>query len=404
MNLLRMPGTPKKKVLMLIAFPLWGSGSGTYVRELANEFAKGHDINVGIVSPSSKSNSLASTIKTFPLRLPFPVAFTGHPDWPNARLYENLTPEEITSVFIHFLTSTLEAIKVFKPDIIHVHHVSILLWVADFIRLVHGIPFVVTSHGTEILAASKNDTYISQSRRALQNAQWILPVSEKTQEWLMQVFKLTQMDSSLSMKIMPGGAHVTTKLLENKKFIDLHYDTARKKVVVFSGKLTKQKGVFFLVEAAQNINAEIYILGDGPDRETLENLALKLVTNNVNFIGYLGYDRRKELEAWYQRADVVVVPSIWDEPLPLVILEAMACGTPVVATRVGGVPTIIRDKYNGLLISEKDSVEIASACNRLLGDATFAEKLGAMARKTIEQEYTWEHIAKKHIRVYQYTS
>jgi len=94
-----------------------------------------------------------------------------------------------------------------------------------------------------------------------------------------------------------------------------------KKVVLFAGKLTKYKGVEYLVKAARKIHGEILILGDGKEKRNLMNIAKDLKINNVRFLGHIGKNTRKLVQL-YSRANVFVAPSVWDEPLGLVILES----------------------------------------------------------------------------------
>src|SRR3989344_8921585 len=141
------------KILFLQGFPLQGCGSGIYTKELAIGLQKNKNIKVAVATAEGREK--VSSLKTYPLELPFPVAFSGHPDWPVCRLYKDLSPKEIISVFRSFLTSTIDAVEDFKPDIIHVQHISLLLWVANFIKSLYGINFVVTNHGTCVMAAKR---------------------------------------------------------------------------------------------------------------------------------------------------------------------------------------------------------------------------------------------------------
>ena len=95
-----------------------------------------------------------------------------------------------------------------------------------------------------------------------------------------------------------------------------------------------------------------------------------------------GYLRGSALRDQYQRASVVVVPSIWPEPCPTVALEAMACGRPVVGSRIGGIPDLVEDGHSGLLVEPGDPVSLADALAAVLDDRRFRLRLaaGALAR------------------------
>ncbi len=392
-----MPRKAKvNKILFIQCFPLWGSGSGTYTRELALEVNKSKNIKTAIVCPEGKRE--LSGVKIYPLELPFPVAFTGHPDWPVCKLYKDLTPKEISRVFKSFLRTVINAVDDFNPDLIHVQHISLLLWVANFIKASYGINFIVTAHGTGVLAASQNKAYIPLTKDALKRVKKIVAVSGDTKDWLLRIFGK---DFHYKTRIIPGGIYLENFSPEKKiKIINKKYKLKNKKVVLFSGKLTPQKGVFYLIKAAQDIKGDIYIIGDGPEKKKLEDLVYKWKLNNVHFLGYMGDEKKEELEEFYYRADVFIAPSVWDEPLGLVILEAMVTKTPVIATRKGGIPLAVKDGINGFLVRPRSNRQLSQACNKLLEDANLRKKMGAAARETVEKKFTWKKIAQKYIRIY----
>jgi glycosyltransferase involved in cell wall biosynthesis len=86
-------------------------------------------------------------------------------------------------------------------------------------------------------------------------------------------------------------------------------------------------------------------------------------------------------------ADAAVVPSIWQEPLGLVVLEALACGLPVIGTAVGGIPEIIKDRFNGLLVQPDDSAALATAIDSLLGDEDFYQQIKQGVDQTVVPTY-----------------
>jgi len=392
-----MEGSKKniKKILFLQCFPLWGCGSGTYTKELAMQINKDKNKKVAIVCPEKRE---IPGIKIYPLELPFHVSFTGHPEWPISSLYQELSPEKIIEVFKYFIQSTKKAVEDFKPDLIHVQHISLLLWVANFIKSLYGTNFIVTSHGTGIYAASSQKNYIPLSVDALKKAKKIIAVSNDSKERLLKTFGN---EFRKKTRIIPGGIYLENYPKNIKiKIINKKYNFKNRKIVLFTGKLTPQKGIYFLVKAAKKIKGHIYIVGDGPEKNYLKKLKYEKNLKNVHILGYLDDE---ELKEFYYMADILVTPSVWDEPLGLVILEAMAAKTPVIATRKGGIPLAIKDNFNGKLIRPRNSTQIADAVNKLLGDKTIRDKMGKNARKVVEQKFTWEIIAKKYKRIYKNT-
>jgi len=144
----------------------------------------------------------------------------------------------------------------------------------------------------------------------------------------------------------------------------------------------------------------VFIAGAGTEATNLKKIAKDNGIKNVHFLGYMGKNRKKEFEEFYYRADVFVAPSVWDEPLGLVILEAMVCSTPVVVTRKGGIPLAVKDGYNGLFVKSRNSTDIAKKVNKILHKKQLKRRLGVNARKTVLEKFTWKKIAAKFTRIY----
>jgi len=153
--------------------------------------------------------------------------------------------------------------------------------------------------------------------------------------------------------------------------------------VVFIGRLTKQKGVRTLIEAMRDCPQErLAIVGDGPERQSLEEAAHGCP--NISFAGIVEHDKVTHFIA---SAKMLVLPS-HNEGQPNVIMEAMALGVPVIATRVGAIPDMISHGHSGWLIEPGDAKGLAAAINLLGRDEKFREQLAANAIVGVRQ-YTW---------------
>ena len=381
------------RILYLQTFPFWGSGSGTYARHLASEMGKKH--KVAIMAPETRPIERA---KLYPVTLPFPVAFTGHPEWPGCKLYKDLTSREIWQIYNAFLNATLDAVEDFRPEIIHVHHAFPTGWIASFIKDTYNINYVVTIHGSELPTLEKDRRYWQRTFDAMYRAKYIFPNSNYTREWFLRIFKGNFREKC---RVIPGGVNIDKFVHSDAgaKEVDKKLNLHGKPVVVFAGKLTKYKGVEYLIGAAKNIHGEVVILGDGPERQNLEEKTKALGLTNVHFVGHLGAGVKK-LVPYYSRADVFVAPSIWDEPLGLVILESMACGTPVVVTRKGGIPLAVKEGYNGFFVRPRNSAEIVAKVNKLLDNTDLRMKMGQNARKSVEEKFSWTLISEKFEQCY----
>ncbi len=151
------------------------------------------------------------------------------------------------------------------------------------------------------------------------------------------------------------------------------------------GRLSPEKGHEFLLEALatlrrKNLPVTCTLIGDGPRQQFLRDRAAELgVTSHLHFAGSVGQDRIQDL---YRRADVFVLPSL-AEGLPVVLLEAMALQRPVVASRIAGIPELVQDGVNGLLVAPARNDQLAHAIERLVCDPHLRQCLGHAARQAV---------------------
>ena len=128
-------------------------------------------------------------------------------------------------------------------------------------------------------------------------------------------------------------------------------------------------------------------------------MILKFKLTNVHMVGYFSH-RLDTINDYYLRADVYVAPSVWNEPLGLVILEAMVNKTPVVVSRKGGVTTLVKDGFNGFLVRSRSPKLIVEKVNLLLQDERLAKKMGERAYKTVTEKFSWDKITTKFYNLY----
>jgi glycosyltransferase involved in cell wall biosynthesis len=150
---------------------------------------------------------------------------------------------------------------------------------------------------------------------------------------------------------------------------------------VFVGRLTEQKDIPTLLQALCDVpEARVELVGDGPERPRLERRAAELhLDGRVRFVGSLD---RREVLSHLAGARAAVLPSAW-ENLPHAAVEALAVGTPVVATAVGGVPEVVHDGENGLLVPPRDPARLATALRSLLDDDALHARLAANAAPSV---------------------
>jgi len=171
-------------------------------------------------------------------------------------------------------------------------------------------------------------------------------------------------------------------------------------LVVTVGRMTKQKGQRFLIEAASRVlkaqaDAYFLIIGNGPIEHTLKRQAARLgIAPNVHFLGW-----RKDAWPIVAGADMFVLPSLW-EGMPNALLEAMAAGVPVVGTYVAGTSEIVENDKTGLLVSPSDARVLAQAISGLLMNPERAHDLGQAGREKVLREFTVEKMVAAHEALY----
>jgi len=171
--------------------------------------------------------------------------------------------------------------------------------------------------------------------------------------------------------------------------------------VLFVGRLTRQKGVFDLVDAMEHVPAgTTLVLATGkPDTPEIEEELRRVVKANPNVVWIDQMLKDPDLVSLYNEAAVFACPSIY-EPFGIINLEAMACETPVVATRVGGIKEVVVDRETGFLVPPGDSVKLGRAITRLLENPKLAARMGRAGRKRVLQQFTWDRIARKTLKLY----
>lgn len=383
----------KPRVLMLYDMPLHGGGSGAYIKYLSLRLVEAYHYELAIAAPDDE---IVDDIAHFKINLPQVPVYLGRPGLETSKKYSELTAREIGDLYSAFIKSTFGAIEAFRPDIIHVHHIMVNSWAARLSRSIYGTKIILTSHGSCMQAISRDRRYFRMTRDALRAANAVTVVSGDSRAKLLKMFGE---DLSSKTRTIPGGvrlslfAHDRPVRAIREKF---HLDN--KKMALFTGRLITEKGVEYLVKAAKKINGQVVIAGDGPQRKHLEEMITRLSLTNVTILPFL--KKYEEFVDLYYASDVFVSPAVWDEPLGLTIIEAMASKTPVIVTRKGGVTMAVKDGVNGFYVRPRNSSEIAAAVNKLFANPELAHKMGERGRKVVEERFTWTKIAERFDKLY----
>ena len=278
--------------------------------------------------------------------------------------------------------------------IVHAHNLAPLVYGGIAARLGWRRPIVVYSEHNQIYSASRSTRrkFIFYIRLADQ----VVAVSE-------------DLDRTLARKVHPTGhVRVIYNGIDGTRFamtdggeVRRELGVADDEVLIGSGVvLSKQKGITYLLEAAKDVldktpRARFAVAGDGPLRAELEAKAKRLgLGDRFLFLGY-----RSDMPRVISALDVYVLPSLW-EGLPLALLEAMAMGKPIVATRAGGNPEIVQDGVNGYVVPPKDVGALGRALIRVCGDDSFRQRVRGLNRDKFEAKFSLRAMVRAHEELY----
>lgn len=295
--------------------------------------------------------------------------------------------------------SAYNLIKKENISMIHAHWILPQGFVAAILKKIFGIPLVVTIHGSDLFPL-KSFIFIKLQSFVLENADFITVNSIAAKNELEKRFS----DRLQKIKVVPMGVDARLfrkrKCMKPKKY-------SKNKILLFVGRLSDQKGLQYLVEAMPKIvkeepTAKLLIVGEGPYKLELER---KISKNKAkNYVEFLGSLPSSEIVKYHNYADVFVLPSLANktgtEALGLALMEAMSSGCAVIGTNVGGIPSLIKNSHNGILVPQKDSQELAKAVIMLLKNRKKAEAIGKYASNFIRRNYSWDKISNEFIGIY----
>ncbi|WP_226702301.1 glycosyltransferase [Microbulbifer elongatus] len=304
----------------------------------------------------------------------------------------------LASLFIHTLTIA----KRQKPILINAHWIIPQGFIAVLVGKLLKIPVVVTVHGGDIFGL-QGKLFKAIKRWTLENATSVVVNSSATERSVQQI------SERISTEKIPMGIAVYTVSEDEAQSETGNQDQF---TVLFAGRVSDEKGVIFLCEAflllkrrTTNTTRKIKLIiaGSGPAEEEVR----KFITENdlEDSIELKGWLSHPELHTLYRYADVLVGPSItlengWQEAFGLVFAECLSTGTPVIATRTGGISDIVEDSVSGFLVPERDPAAICEKLLYLLSNPQKASEMGKRGKEHVEKNFLWNGIVSKYKNVF----
>jgi glycosyltransferase involved in cell wall biosynthesis len=339
------------------------------------------------------------------------------PDLPLNLCFRSITRATFISkelIYSHTTKRYLErSIDVFRPDIAHAHNIygRLTTSVLDTLRK-HSIPVLLTLHDYKLICPSyklmrngrvcedcrgrrfymaalnrcHKDSYLASMVYALETA-----FNEFLRKYKKNVDYFISPSKFLREKLIEFGMD-GEKIIHIPNFINLNehepnynYDH----YLVYFGRISAEKGIDTLIDAFLILrpkDIKLFIVGDGPLKDEMERKVEKLNSRGIKFTGYLAGDSLRQI---IQNGLVVILPSQWYENAPMSVLEAFACGKPVIGTNIGGITEMIDDGIDGYLFEAGNSRDLAEKMDLLLSRTQKdLAQMGMLARKKVEEKYS----------------
>ncbi len=349
----------------ITCYPTYG-GSGVVATELGKELAsRGHDVHF------------------ISYALPIRLTMTDHIYFHEVEVLA-YPLFEYPPYDLVLATKMAEVMTRFNLDILHVHYAiphSISAYLAKMMLRDRVVPFVTTLHGTDITLVGNDRSYLPITRFGIEQSDAVTAVSEYLKRRTIQEFQIER-----PVQVVPNfvdcnvygratDRNLRRKFAGDDEGILIHISNFRP-----VKRVQDVIGIFALVR--KNRKARLLMVGDGPERPKAEWLArTNGIADDILFVG-----KQNDMNQLLAVSDILLLPSEL-ESFGLVALEAMSCEVPVIATRVGGIPEVVRDGVDGFLYDVGDIASMAAGCLSILKDTRLRENMGRAARDRATREF-----------------
>ena len=363
-------------------FPPLGGGAGNASANLAREFAA---LDYQVLVVTCAFGSLPKEEDCEGVRITRIPALRRRMDRSGAL--------EQASFVLSGAFAASKVVRRWRPDVVLAFFGIPAGLIAWWIQFICKIPYIVSLRGGDVPGFRPYDfaTYhriIAPLLRKVWRCSTALVANSRGLKELAQAF-----DSRCPIQVIPNGVDL-------KRFAPpLHWQCSPPRLL-FVGRLVYQKGLDILLPALSELKHlpwELIVVGDGPYRSALEKAALALgISERINFTGW---QRNDNLVRQYQAANIFVFPSR-HEGMPNVVLEAMACGLPVIAASIAGNEELITHGKTGLLVPPEDSKTLMEALSALLSNPEQCKQMGLAGRTRVKEHFTWRGVALQYVELF----
>ena len=375
-----------KLLLITNEFPPIGGGGSSVLQYAVRYLTEEHHHQVTVITSRYKDSPSRERVGgAVVIRVP---AVRRYPDF--------CAVWELVTFGVSALVFGLWLVPHYRPDLIQAYFALPGGFVARVLSLVYGTPYVLYFGGSDMPGA--NPTRYRRLYPYLRGiTRWVwrgARVSTVCSEGLLK--RGRSLDPSYDFRLVPNG-------VELARFVPVERPANPVVKILFIGRLIPRKGFQYVVRAlpplkgSTDVPFAVEVVGSGAMREQLDELAARLgVRQLLTYAGTIPY---AELHRVYQRSDIFVLTSE-SEGMPCAILEAMACGLPIVATDVSGNQELVRPGLNGFLVPVGDTDALVRSLAALLRDPALRLRMGAESRRRV-QPYDWREIVRQYATIFE---
>ena len=372
----------KKTLIMTLEFPPQVGGIATYTHDLANAL----DPEKVVVLAPGGADEFASVKQKA--------------EWDAKQKYKiirkkMLFPRFIWPRWIPLLFQAMRIVRKEKIKVIFVQHVLPVGYVGIMIKKIFRIPFLLFSHGTDLLAGTNTAWKKKMVTKVSNAAERVIFNSNSLQDRFLRV--LPQFEKkSFVLYPCPEPSFLESPSREKIDNLRRQYALEGKQVLLSVSRLDEGKGFLYMIRYMSKIlesapNLVWFIIGGGFKRDTIMDAIRK--NNLQNIVRFIGEIPHEELPVYFYTSDVFVLLTHPDEGkeegLGLVFLEASAAGLPIIAGRSGGVPEAVLDQETGLVVEATNKDQVVSSVLKFLQEKAYARQLGMSAKSRMIRDFNW---------------
>ncbi len=305
---------------------------------------------------------------------------------------------EMATFLISGAWYSLWQVREFQPDVVHIFFGIPDGPIGWLLKRLYGLPYIISLRGADV-PSDEVKRFAKQYKVLRPFVRWLWNDADAlvaVSSGLRSYAKETTPD--LPIQVIPNATDLSTFTPPVQR------ETDGPVRLLYVGRFNVFKSVETLIKAVDVLSRmevgefELDLVGEGEQRSVLERMVSELgLTRQINFVGWVARDR---IADHYRRADVFVTATTW-EGMPNTVLEAMACGLPIVGTQASGLCELVHDGLNGYLVPINDPDALAQAIAGLVNNGYERRRMGRQSRRLAEREFAWEYIAEQYVGVYE---